>query len=97
MQASSIHKYVSMRPTFVLNWWCLVVSSPLVKVSLYRVPLVLIASLMSCMVCWPPASVKRRLHWRTFHCAISLVTRVAVFFPGDFWRFLVVFRAAFLP
>ena len=79
MQASSVLKYVSMMPICVLNWWCLIVSSPLVKVGLYRVSLVLIAFLMSCMVCWPPASVKRSLHWWAFHCAICLVTRAAIF------------------
>ena len=99
MQASSVLKYVSMMPICVLNWWCLIVSSPLVKVGLYRVPLVLIAFLMSCMVCWPPASVKRRLQWWAFHCAICLVTRAAIFFRAIFSAIVykVVFLAALLP
>ena len=71
MQTPSVHKYVSMMPICVD-------SSPLVKVGLYGVPLVLTASLY-CMVYWPPASVKRRLHWWAFHCAICLVTRAAIF------------------
>ena len=91
---ASVLKYVHMMSICVLNWWCLIVSSPLVKVGLYRVPLVLIAFLMSCMVCWPPASVKRSLHWWAFHCAICLLTRAAIF---SAIVFKVVFLAALLP
>ena len=100
MQASSVHKYVSMMPICVLNWWCLIVSSPLVKVGLYRVPLVLTASLMSCMHGLLASGFRKA----PFTLAGVSLRSLSWDKSGDVFRaifsairYKVVFRAALLP